>query len=1032
MGRTLPLAILLLFTVPAFGQSPGGINTNLQLWLKAEGYTGGGTWTDNSGNTRNAVKTGTVPNTALYNFQNVPTGLSASNYFSIAHNTSLNTNSGAMSVFAVGLPGTTAYGPFVCKTSDQYWDNGWVLATSSPATTIGFTTGDWVGTGGSQVALQAGASTTIPYIASGFGSGAGTNVVSVCRNGNTVATSTSTKTSTTRPLYIGFDGDVYDFSGGSIAEVIMYNGDLSAPNRDRVWTYLALKYGITLNNGGTSYVNSASTTVWNTTTNSGYNNNIFGIGLDNGSGLSQRQSVSINSGLQPVIANGTTLVNLNSSGTALSVNQSFLIAGSDNADVTFTTAISGLTGLTGRLDRIWKVQKTGTVGNVTVAWPDNDASIKLVVSGDAIFNGSDVAYATTAITINGTAYRQATVSLSSGQYFTFATNVIAPGGIVNKLSLWLASDAAGVAPGSNAPAWNDISRIKNPVETIGTRTLQQPDAAHNFQPYFNNFSTTNHFKDVNSSLAPENSFLATEVTMFGVARINSTTSDGRIVGMDDVDLLANDPGLSVFHASARFHRTTTSATALSSTTLATQNRSSMFSTYTAGTTVGAGVDGTYNTAAITSGGGITGDVLVVGNGTGTISGALPGDLQEVIWYRQTLNATEIKQVETYLAIKHGITLGGNAGTGAAYNYLNTAGTTVWDKSANTSYNNDIAGIGRDDASALLQKQSMSVNSTGSVTIGLVSIAASNAANANTFTADRSFLIWGHNGGANNSVFNDATLFTNLPTGVQARVQRKWKFQTTNFAQTTTVGFPQTGLVAYSPVSNLRLLVDDDGVNWSNATVYTGAVSTGGRVEFSGVAFTSAGPYFTLATVNFASTPLPIELISFEGRTVGYANELSWSTASERNNDHFDVERSTDGMHFQRIGTVAGEGNSQQLLHYTLLDEAPINGLNYYRLLQTDEDGTNTYSSIVVLRNERAATTDCIVRTLDAEGLFTFSCTVPEGSLFELFTQTGQPLKAQRFRENGSQEVDLRSFAAGIYFARITDGVSVKSYKLLRP
>ena len=102
--------------------------------------------------------------------------------------------------------------------------------------------------------------------------------------------------------------------------------------------------------------------------------------------MSQRQSVSINTGLQPVIANGTTLVALNSSGTALTTNQSFLIAGSDNGAVTFTTDLTGLAGINQRLDRIWKVQETGTVGTVTIAWPNNDPSIQLIVSNDATFN----------------------------------------------------------------------------------------------------------------------------------------------------------------------------------------------------------------------------------------------------------------------------------------------------------------------------------------------------------------------------------------------------------------------------------------------------------------------------------------------------------------------------------------------------------------------------------------------------------------------------------------------------------------------
>src|SRR5690606_14302320 len=132
-----------VFVLTASGQTPGGISANLQLWLRAEGYTGGAAWADASGHGRNATRSGTVGTTARYNFQSVPTALTASNYFSVPHNAALNTISGAISVFAVGLPGGGTYSPFVSKTINQYWDEGWVLATSSPMTAIGFTTGDW-------------------------------------------------------------------------------------------------------------------------------------------------------------------------------------------------------------------------------------------------------------------------------------------------------------------------------------------------------------------------------------------------------------------------------------------------------------------------------------------------------------------------------------------------------------------------------------------------------------------------------------------------------------------------------------------------------------------------------------------------------------------------------------------------------------------------------------------------------------------------------------------------------------------------
>ncbi|HMN29060.1 MAG TPA: hypothetical protein PKE45_12990, partial [Caldilineaceae bacterium] len=116
-----------------------------------------------------------------------------------------------------------------------------------------------------------------------------------------------------------------------------------------------------------------------------------------------------------------------------------------------------------------------------------------------------------------------------------------------------------------------------------------------------------------------------------------------------------------------------------------------------------------------------------------------GDVTEVIVYNSLLTtANQRQRIESYLAVKYGLTLGN---TTTPVNYLDSGSTTVWTGSA--TYQNDVAGIGRDDAAALSQKQSKSVNSGALVTVGLGTIAADNASNPNTFAADKSFLVWGN-------------------------------------------------------------------------------------------------------------------------------------------------------------------------------------------------------------------------------------------------------------------------------------------------
>jgi len=132
---------------------------------------------------------------------------------------------------------------------------------------------------------------------------------------------------------------------------------------------------------------------------------------------------------------------------------------------------------------------------------------------------------------------------------------------------------------------------------------------------------------------------------------------------------------------------------------------------------------------------------------------------------------ERNKIQSYLAIKYGITLGSN---GTSQDYVDSDGNVIWDQSVNSGFNYDIAGIGRDDASELNQKQSKSVNSDfdsegqirGLVTIGLTNIYSTNneniSSNPTTFS-DKQFLTWGNNNG--NLNFAPNVVSVDLSTGI---------------------------------------------------------------------------------------------------------------------------------------------------------------------------------------------------------------------------------------------------------------------------
>ena len=135
----------------------------------------------------------------------------------------------------------------------------------------------------------------------------------------------------------------------------------------------------------------------------------------------------------------------------------------------------------------------------------------------------------------------------------------------------------------------------------------------------------------------------------------------------------------------------------------------------------------------------------------------------------------------------------------------------------------------------------------------------------------------------------------------------------------------------------------NGTTWENIpTPTTSGTTSSGNITVAGVS--SFSP-FTFGTTNNVHNPLPMELISFTAIEKNKTVDLNWVTASEKDNDYFSLERSKDGIHFSKIGTIKGAGNSNETLHYYYSDANPLSGLSYYRLKQTDFDGKFTYSEI---------------------------------------------------------------------------------------
>lgn len=102
---------------------------------------------------------------------------------------------------------------------------------------------------------------------------------------------------------------------------------------------------------------------------------------------------------------------------------------------------------------------------------------------------------------------------------------------------------------------------------------------------------------------------------------------------------------------------------------------------------------------------------------------------------------------------------------------------------------------------------------------------------------------------------------------------------------------------------------------------------------------------------YVTSVLPVTLSAFGARCEGAAVVLDWETQTERNNDYFAVERSSDGKVWQTVATVKGAGNATEQQVYQAKDHRPLSGVAYYRLRQTDFDGQTALSNVVSLSCE---------------------------------------------------------------------------------
>jgi hypothetical protein len=246
----------------------------------------------------------------------------------------------------------------------------------------------------------------------------------------------------------------------------------------------------------------------------------------------------------------------------------------------------------------------------------------------------------------------------------------------------------------------------------------------------------------------------------------------------------------------------------------------------------------------------------------------------------------------------------------------------------------------------------------------------------------------------------------------------------------------TGTLAFNPSD--AFVTQYQGIQWvsgaqrnqgvwqvgtgANASSSTGSVS-GSTIRsrvYSATTTSSVSNGAFFSKSSNIQTPLPITLLDF---TAIKQNEkqslLSWITTSEINSSHFEIETSTNGEIWNKIGELQAQGASLQSAEYQFIHQKPALGINYYRLIMTDRDGSAETSPIRMLEFGRtnSVNTSLVVCPNPTSGSLMIHNT-SYSSQYVLSDMHGKPIALfNNIEKNKELTFDLSSYSNGIYFLK---------------
>ena len=241
-----------------------------------------------------------------------------------------------------------------------------------------------------------------------------------------------------------------------------------------------------------------------------------------------------------------------------------------------------------------------------------------------------------------------------------------------------------------------------------------------------------------------------------------------------------------------------------------------------------------------------------------------------------------------------------------------------------------------------------------------------------------------------------------------------------------------GLAARMDGNNVILFAVRKNDNTTNAggEIVTLTDNTGYNASFASITPTlvvaaPANTVFRGLAIAPGTEILPVKLSAFTAQPVEKTVQLKWTTATEKNNAYFNVQRSTDARNFTTIGKVNGRGNASAVTDYTFTDNTPVNGKNYYRLQQVDKDGKlTTFHVLMVNTKDRQAGIKVLQNSDNASVELLLTATEALAANLSISDMFGRVLaqKNLSLTEGTSRQfIEVPALTAGMYVATLTAG-----------